>query len=52
MRGREQARGSPGWRREQVKAVLLKDDYVVFEGIKITVVESGDFGDVIKVEKV
>ena len=33
-------------------APLKKDDYVVFEGIKITVVESGDFGDVIKVEKV
>jgi hypothetical protein len=33
-------------------APLKKDDYLIFEGIKITVVESGDFGDVIKVEKV
>jgi hypothetical protein len=32
-------------------APLKKDDYLIFEGIKITVVESGDFGDVIKVEK-
>jgi hypothetical protein len=34
-----------------VDAPLKKDDYLIFEGIKISVVESGHFGDVIKVEK-
>jgi hypothetical protein len=34
------------------EAVLKVGDFVESNGVKITVVESGDFGDVVKVEKV
>jgi len=33
-------------------AALKKGEYVTISGVKITVTESGDFGDVVKVEKV
>jgi hypothetical protein len=33
-------------------AALKKGEYVTVSGVKITVMESGDFGDVVKVEKV
>jgi hypothetical protein len=35
-----------------VVQVLKNSESVITNGFKITVVESGDFGDVIKVEKV
>jgi riboflavin synthase alpha subunit len=37
------------WRRD---AALKVGDSISTQGWKITVVESGDFGDVVKVEKV
>jgi M6 family metalloprotease-like protein len=42
------------YRRTPVKVVqvLKRNDSVIVSGYKITVVESGDFGDVVKVEKV
>ena len=41
-------------RRTPVKVVqvLKNNNSVVISGYKITVLESGDFGDVVKVEKV
>jgi hypothetical protein len=36
---------------KHIDAPLKLQDFVVFEGLKITVIESGDFGDVVKVEK-
>jgi hypothetical protein len=32
-------------------APLAKGEYIITNGLKISVVESGDFGDVVKVEK-
>ena len=34
------------------EAPLRKGESIIYEGVKISIVESGDFGDVIKVEKV
>jgi hypothetical protein len=34
------------------EAVLKIGEFVESDGVRITVVESGDFGDVIKVEKI
>jgi hypothetical protein len=33
-------------------APLSKGEFIVTNGLKISVVESGDFGDVVKVEKI
>ena len=41
-------KGCPGGISE--KGALVKGDSVSYGGVKITVVEAGDFGDVIKVE--
>jgi len=34
------------------EAPLRKGESIIYEGVKISIVESGDFGDVVKVEKV
>jgi hypothetical protein len=34
------------------EAVLKIGEFVESDGVRITVVESGDFGDVIKIEKI